>query len=130
MLKRLRGWLRSMVALRRMTVAQRMAEDWTERSHELCARLEDAAESLRMKKLLIDQVYDSASSDLEDANKALRQHETVVEALRSENKILGEVEVATLTAAHQLLLERYRAHCAVEVMRQVAASGGRIPEER
>jgi len=108
--------------MRRLTVAQRMADDWSKDSHELCMRLESALDNLWREKQGIDHAYESLTGELETAKTMLRQQEVVVEALRSENKILGDVEVATLTAAHQLLLERYRAHCAIEVMRQVAAS--------
>jgi len=106
--------------LRRLTSAQRMAEDWATQNHSLSKRL--ARQEERLSKLR-QSVYDRAESvahDLDTARKLQQQHETVIESLRSENTVLG-VEVSALTAANQLALERYRAETSIQTMRQVAA---------
>ena len=77
-------------------------------------------ESLRRQ---LDMVSDAMREDLEVAETIQRQQEAVVESLRQENEVLSKVLVPTLTAAHQLLLQRYDAETAIQVRLRVAASG-------
>jgi hypothetical protein len=107
-----------------------MADDWLLDSKSTIKELEEAGEYLQTVQALVDDaqtLVNNAASDykylLDKATDLAKQHHTVVEALRSENKIYGDIEIPTLTAAHQLVLERYRSHCAIEIMRQVDAHG-------
>lgn len=122
MLNRFRLWLRSRVALRRLTVAQRMADGWTANSAKLSWLLERDSRKLSELHELVQKAVEDHREHLDLAQRHLRQSEVVVEALRSENKILGDVEVPLLNTVNQHQLERYKALVAVEVMRQVAAS--------
>ena len=122
MLSRFRRWLRSVLLMQKLTVAQRMADTWLLDATIALKKLDDDYNRALQFREVLDESIAEQQVRLDDARKLIRQHETVVEALRSENKILGEVEVVNLTAACQLFLEQYRARTAVEVMRQVAAS--------
>lgn len=62
---------------------------------------------------------------LEGVERKTRNYESTIDALRSELKVLGEVELAGLVEANRVLIERWRAATSIEVMRQVAARGDR-----
>jgi len=107
-----------------------MADDWLVASKKTIKELDEAGEYLQTVQALIDDaqtLVNNVASDykylLDKAADLAKQQQTVVEALRSENKIYSDIEIPTLTAAHQLVLERYKAHCAIEVMRQIDAHG-------
>lgn len=136
MLKTVRRWWRSRSVVHRLSAAQRFADRWLDESAGLLQALD--AESAYLARLdgmqhdLSEQLrtaVEEHAATLQSCERLIRQHETVVEALRSENKILGEVEVAGLNAACQRFIELWHRERAVEVMQQVAVeTSGR--EER
>lgn len=122
LLNRLRPRLRSWLALRRLSTADRMAADWLRKSNASNKRLavyQVEAESLHRE---VTGLVASHLAELQQAIDLQKQQAEAVEALRSENKILSDVEVPFLTAANQLALERIRADIELQVRRQVAAS--------
>ena len=122
LLYRLRPRLRSWLALRRLSTADRMAADWLRKSNASNKRLavyQVEAESLHRE---VTGLVASHLAELQQAIDLQKQQAEAVEALRSENKILSDVEVPFLTAANQLALERIRADIELQVRRQVAAS--------
>jgi hypothetical protein len=115
MFSKLRARIRSRWGLRRLTAAQRLAFDWCEKSLKTAKRLERGREKL----IVLSERFDA---DLAEAASLAKQHSSVVDALRNENKILGEVTIPTLTAQHNLILQRIRAETELQVRRQVAAN--------
>lgn len=113
-----RLWRR--VRVGRLTAAQRMADRWMIDSGRMAKRLASQHEALLEYKRSLDERADSLSADLDMARKLQAQHETTLESLRGENTVMG-VEIAALTAANQLALERYRAETSIQTMRQAAA---------
>ena len=99
-----------------------MAADWLRKSNASNKRLavyQVEAESLHRE---VTGLVASHLAELQQAIDLQKQQAEAVEALRSENKILSDVEVPFLTAANQLALERIRADIELQVRRQVAAS--------
>jgi hypothetical protein len=118
-----------------MTAAQCMAHDWLiESSMVLSAlradrkSLEKTQEKIRSIQVLVESAIEDQVGRLDSSAKLIRQSEVVIEALRSENKIQGDVEIPMLTLSHQLQIERYKALCAIEVMRQTVAGVGNKEE--
>ena len=138
MLSRLLFWWRSRREVNRLSTANKMANDWLKSSVKAAARLkrlhkdltwyttegkrilEDAEMELRQLYKDFKEEHDSLMQEVIEAERLLKQHEVALEALRSENKILGEVEIPTLTSAHQQLLERFKALTSIEIARQLA----------
>jgi len=108
---------------RRLTAARRAAADWERRASDCLRRLHKEGRRLESLRRKLDLVSESIREDLEAAEQLQRQQEIVVESLRQENEVLSKVLVPQLTAAHQLMLERYDAETAVQVRLRVAASG-------
>ena len=134
MLRKLIRRLRSRLALRRLTAAQRLAYNWTCDSEALQRRLDSRRKRLEAFERVLKQSLskkisslkgqtDGLAVELGEALRLQKHQEEVVAALRSENQVLTEITVPTLTAAHQLLLQRYRAESEIQVRRQVAAGG-------
>ena len=129
MLSRLLKRIRYFLALRRLTTSQRMAQDWLGDAREVVKQLDAAAKHLERETTILDEqerfirkILDKQSAALDKSNQLIRQQETVVEALRSENKVLG-IEVETLAASHRVVLERCNAMSAQEVVKQVISNG-------
>jgi hypothetical protein len=57
---------------------------------------------------------------LGELQKAQKQYENQMEALRSQAKIAEEVTIPSLVAAHKLVLERVDADTAIQIKKQVA----------
>ena len=143
-MRRILKWLRSRLALRRMSYAMRTAAEYQVRSDRWDRVLENRRKKLAVTRTQFDEawmkssaelgevrarfdaVWESASSELEEAESLQKQSEHAIESLRNENGVLEKVLVPTLTAAHKLILGRIDADVAVQVRRQVLVA----PEEQ
>lgn len=76
---------------------------------------------LRFEKKLLRYIEEYESL-LTNTQKLIVKQETAIEALRSENKILGDVEVATLTEAMLFFKEQWKELSAMAIARQVAST--------
>jgi hypothetical protein len=88
-------------------------------SQQLLEQLNQAILKLGDFSRRLSTITDDYQKRISEADQLVRQHDTVLESLRSENTVLG-IEVTALTAANQLVLERYRADTAIQTARQVA----------
>ncbi len=120
MLERALRWL----GLVRVPDALREASRWERESSRLLARLARDGEALGRLAGQVRSAVDEAASRVAEAERLQRLHETALEQLRAENRVL-ETTVQALVAQHRLMLERIDAETAIEVRRQVAA----IPRE-
>ncbi len=126
MIRRFLKWLRSRLALRRLSAAMREAAEWETGAARLDRVLEKRRKNLEAVRSRFDAVWAKALEDLEATEALQRQYEHAVEALRNENGVLSKVLVPSLTAAHKLILGRLDADVAIQVRRQVLVA----PEEQ
>lgn len=117
-MRRLLSWLR----LRRLTAARQIAYDWERRALDCFDCLHKHAKKLERLRRKFELLSDSIREDLDMAVAIQSQQANVVESLRQENEVLSKVLVPSLTAAHQLLLQRYDAETAIQVRLRVAAT--------
>jgi len=127
--------IRLCFASTRLTTGQRMAADWMRKSQDISKKLVVHLERLHdieAKAAEISTTFknyvEEITADVDATNKLQKQQETVIDALRSENKILGEVQLPAMTAALKLEMERTRAEIDLQVRRQVAARSTREEE--
>ena len=112
-------WLVAWFTSRRLSTAQKWAADWMVERHRLQRKTDRKWRRWERQKKLLDLTTESIVEDRSDWEESDRQQEHVVEALRNENKILGEILVPNLTAANELALQRAQADVSVQVRRQV-----------
>lgn len=131
----LRTTMTAVLGQRRKTAARRMAKRWFGRSVKINKRLSSHLDKLHEFGMELEDLqrgledyYGRIVDDVKDARDLQKQQEEVVDALRSENKILGEVQMPAMTAALQLELERTRAEIDLQVRRQIAARSPRDEE--
>jgi len=122
--KRLRSWW----LLRRHSAAMRQVIKWVDRSHEVGSRLERQRKKLLGLKTQFDLISQSIMEDIETTEFLQREHEHTLEALQEENKVMRDVTIPQLIAAHQLLLERWDAETAVHVRRRVLSNRSNAEE--
>lgn len=105
--------------IRRCTKAQKQVEQWMIECKRLLIQLEKDRRDVINFCGEFAEVSESYKQRIDKSDQLLRQHETVLESLRSENTVLG-VEITALTTANQLVLERYRADTAIQTAKQIA----------
>jgi len=116
-------WCSSSIALRRLTVAGRMAYDWSKSSNQLNRQLRQSIRRLETIQQQWTVANDEAIELMREHEASQRQYETVVDGLRNEAKVLQEVLIPTMTAADKLLLQRYDTELSLLVKRQVISMG-------
>lgn len=116
MLDRVLWWL----GLARVTAAARAAARWERESLLMLRCLGRDREALERLAGEVRALADGADGRAAEVERLQRLHETALEGLRSENRVL-ETTVQALVAQHRLMLERIDAETAIEVRRQVAA---------
>jgi len=123
-MRRLLSWLCSWRSP--VSMARRFAVRWERQSKRLLRQLEKDQERIRELLVKVQNLSKRVETDLDKAAKMEQQHQTAMEALRSENQVLSDTTVPTLVAQHKLLLERHDADTAIQVRRRVAAQ---LPNE-
>lgn len=114
--------IRSWVNLRKIYTSERMVRDLERRMQQsltILNRKQRKLESLQKRLLSINE---SVLEDLEEATNIQVRYEETMTALRSENRILKDVTIPTLTAEHKRILTVVDADTAAAVRRQVSAS--------
>lgn len=115
-------WVRSFIRYKRISDANKLAVEWKTKSDRLVKVLEYHQRNLDALKISLEQLSRRVDSDLVISRELQSQHDTAMDALRNENRILNDTVVKTLVASHQLLLQRYDAEIAVQARRQVTAT--------
>ena len=105
------------------SAAQQLADQWEKSAGKLVKELDVHREELSLLQVKLVGLSKRLEVDLEQAATIQRQHQTAIDALRSENQVLSEATVPALVASNRLLLQRYDAETAIEVRKMVAASG-------
>jgi len=129
--------IRNRLRYRRLTAAQRLSVDYlieADRVRKALAtdadRLDGLMPRLTSRLAVLQGELDARSTklqrDLDAARQLEKAHETALEALRGENKILN-AEMEALVQANQAHLERYRAETSIQVMRHTMST--KSPEE-
>lgn len=124
MWNRLWTWFRSWRTCRQLLDAERMARDWERRSIQIRKLLKQDIDRLTVLRLEIRSLTDESLAHVQMAETIEEKHQSVVETLRSQIRILTETEVPGVLAAHRRLVQMLEAETAIQVRRQVAQMPG------
>jgi hypothetical protein len=102
------------------SAANKMAKEWEARAKILVKRLTKLQSKLEWVQLEMQALSKRMENDLQEAEHVNKLHETAIEALRSENRVLSETVVPNLVAANKLMEQQVFASTAYETRRQVA----------
>ena len=125
MIRNLRRWLSSWLALRRLSCTERIVVSFEKRLKETQYLLRKRHRQLISVQKRLELVSDTLMEDLEEAQSLQKQYEETVSALREENKIYSNVTLPTLMAEHTRILECLKAEVSMAVRHQIIATADR-----
>ena len=98
------------------------SRQWESRSRDLLEKFKRSRTDLESLQSQIQSLSLRLEQQLREAEQLEEQHRTVVEALRSENEVMGEITIPTLVSQHKLIQQRIEEETAISVMRQTATN--------
>lgn len=112
--------IRDRLRLRKLSAAQKMANEWILEADRLLASLAKEAKQLQKIIAKFESRVAIITLEIEHIEEHIEEHEKALESLRNENEVQANITIPMLTAANKLGLETLDAETAIQVRRQAA----------